>query len=110
MVKDKKKKDPFAEREAEKYQNPIPSREYILEYLAEKGRPATYEQVLEDLGLKSDEECEALRRRLIAMSRDGQLMRNRKGAYGPLAKMEMIAGRVIGHKDGFGFVVPEDGG
>lgn len=109
MVKDKKKKDPFAEREAEKYENPIPSREYILEYLAEKGRPATYEQVLEDLGLKSEEECEALRRRLIAMSRDGQLLRNRKGAYGPLAKMEMIAGRVIGHKDGFGFVVPDDG-
>lgn len=110
MVKDKKKKDPFAEREAEKYQNPIPSREYILEFLAEKGRPATYEQILDDLGLRSDEECEALRRRLIAMSRDGQLLRNRKGAYGPLAKMEMIAGRVIGHKDGFGFVVPDDGG
>ena len=109
MVKHKKNKDPFAEREAEKYQNPIPSREYILDYLAEKGRPATYEQILDDLGLESDEQSEALRRRLIAMSRDGQLLRNRKGAYGPLANMEMIAGRVIGHKDGFGFVVPDDG-
>ena len=26
--------DPFASREAENYENPIPSREYILEYLA----------------------------------------------------------------------------
>ena len=109
MVKDKKKKDPFADREAEKYENPIPSREYILEYLAEKGRPATYEQIQDDLDLLSDEQSEALRRRLIAMSRDGQLLRNRKGAYGPLDKMEVIAGRVIGHKDGFGFVVPDAG-
>ncbi len=110
MVKYKKKKDPFADREAEKYENPIPSREYILEYLAEKGQPATYEQIHDDLGMKSEEESEALRRRLIAMARDGQLLRNRKGAYGPLDKMEVIAGRVIGHKDGFGFVVPDEGG
>lgn len=110
MVKYKKKKDPFADREAEKYENPIPSREYILEYLAEKGQPATYEDIHDDLGMKSDEESEALRRRLIAMARDGQLLRNRKGAYGPLDKMEVIAGRVIGHKDGFGFVVPDEGG
>ena len=66
MVKDKKKKDQFAEREAEKYENPIPSREYILEYLAEKGRPATYEQIQEDLELNSDEQAEALRRREMA--------------------------------------------
>lgn len=110
MVKYKKKKDPFADREAEKYPNPIPSREYILEYLAEIGRPATYEQIQKDLNLRSEEQAEALRRRLIAMSRDGQLLRNRKGAYGPLDKMEVIAGRVIGHKDGFGFVVPDSGG
>jgi ribonuclease R len=110
MVKHKNTKDPFADREAEKYANPIPSREYILEYLAEKGRPATYEQIQEDLGLMSDEQAEALRRRLIAMSRDGQLLCNRKGAYGPLEKMELVAGRVIGHKDGFGFVVPDTGG
>lgn len=109
MVKHKKKKDPFATREAEKYQNPIPSREYILDYLSEKGRPATYEQIQEDLDLFSDEQAEALRRRLIAMARDGQLHCNRKGAYGPLEKMELVAGRVIGHKDGFGFVVPDQG-
>ena len=50
---------------------------------------------------------EALRRRLIAMTRDGQLLKNRKGAFGPLENMELIAGRVIGHKDGFGFVEPD---
>lgn len=110
MAKLKHKKDPFAKREAEKYTHPIPSREYILEYLAERGSPATFLQIQEELKLNAPDEQEALRRRLIAMVRDGQLLRNRKGAYGPLEKMEVLAGRVIGHKDGFGFVVPDTGG
>ena len=105
-----KKKDPYADREAEKYQNPIPSREFILEYLSERGKPATYLQLQEEFELTAAEAQEALRRRLIAMVRDGQLLKNRKGVYGPVAKMELMAGRVIGHKDGFGFVVPDEGG
>ena len=51
-----KKKDPFAERESQKYENPIASREFILEYLADKGRPANQQQIEEDLGLKSPEQ------------------------------------------------------
>lgn len=109
MAKFENKKDPYAEREAQKYDKPIPSREFILEYLAERGRPATYQQIQAELGLKTPDEQEALRRRLIAMARDGQLLKNRKGAYGPLEKMELMAGRVIGHKDGFGFMEPDNG-
>lgn len=110
MAKLKRKNDPFADREAQKYENPIPSREFILDHLAERGRPATLRQLEDELGLTSPDHQEALRRRLIAMTRDGQLLKNRKGAYGPLANMELIAGRVIGHKDGFGFVEPDTGG
>lgn len=110
MSKLKDKKDPFLEREAQKYENPIPSREFILEYLAERGRPATQLHIEDDLELTTPEQREALRRRLIAMCRDGQLVRNRKGAYGPLESMEVVSGRVIGHKDGFGFIVPDKGG
>src|SRR5579863_6187282 len=105
----KQYQDPFFEREAEKYPNPIPSRECLLDYLNTRGRPATYDDIQEELELFTADEAEALRRRLIAMVRDGQLLRNRKGAYGPLDKMEVIAGRVVGHKDGFGFVVPDEG-
>lgn len=104
----KNKHDPFAEREAQKYENPIPSREFILEYIAENG-PATQQQLQNELGLIAADEQEALRRRLIAMARDGQLLKNRKGAFGSPESMELIAGRVIGHKDGFGFVVPDQG-
>ncbi len=103
-------KDPHAERESQKYENPIPSREFILQYLAECGRPLTQQQMQEAFELNTPDQEEALRRRLIAMARDGQLLKNRKGAFGPLESMELIAGRVIGHKDGFGFVVADSGG
>lgn len=103
------KKDPHIERETQKYANPIPSREFILEHLDSRGRPATKRQLLAELHLNTPDEQEALRRRLIAMVRDGQLLENRRGAYGPVSKMDLMAGRVIGHKDGFGFVVPDDG-
>ena len=102
------KKDPHLEREAQNYANPIPSREFILELLEERGRPATRRHLNEELNLQTEEEQEALRRRLIAMVRDGQLHENRRGAYGPVGKMELLAGRIIGHKDGFGFVAPDD--
>ena len=110
MDKRHSKKDPHAAREAQKYEHPIPSREFIIEYLAERGQPATYPQLLDELAMIEPHDQEALRRRLIAMVRDGQLLQNRQGAYGPLGKMELIIGRVTGHKDGFGFVIPEDGG
>lgn len=109
MSKFKQKEDPFAERESQKYENPIRSREFILEYLAERGRPATQLQIEKELELTTPDQREALRRRLIAMTRDGQLLKNRKQAYGPLESMELITGSVIGHKDGFGFIEPDKG-
>src|ERR1700733_2748514 len=59
--------DPFATREAEKYPHPIPSREYLLEHLSSRGRPATYQNIQDELDLHGFDEAEALRRRLIAM-------------------------------------------
>ncbi len=105
----KHKSDRFAEREAEKYSHPIPSREFILEFLAERGRPATLRQLLAELSLEESHEKEALKRRLTAMARDGQLIQNRRGAYCLLDKMDLISGRVVGHKDGYGFIIPDDG-
>ncbi|MEQ5817464.1 ribonuclease R [Marinobacter sp. NFXS11] len=103
-------RDPHAGREAEKYDNPIQSREFILEHLKERGAPATHETLCDELGQNSPEGIEALRRRLIAMCRDGQLICNRRGAYLPIEEAELVAGRVVGHKDGFGFLIPDDGG
>ena len=53
---------------------------------------------------------EALRRRLNAMTRDGQLIENRGGAYGLVRKMDLIKGVIQGNKEGYGFVIPDEGG
>ncbi|KGS10969.1 exoribonuclease R, partial [Pseudomonas coronafaciens] len=101
--------DPEAAREAEKYENPIPSRELILQHLAERGSPASREQLVEEFGLTTEDQFEALRRRLRAMERDAQLIYTRRGTYAPVDKLDLILGRISGHRDGFGFLVPDDG-
>lgn len=111
MVSRKKEgRDPHAEREAQKYENPIQSREFILKHLKERGAPATHETLCQELGQTSEEGIEALRRRLIAMCRDGQLICNRRDAFLPIEEADLVTGKVTGHKDGFGFLIPDDGG
>ncbi|OMH28460.1 ribonuclease R [Motiliproteus sp. MSK22-1] len=101
--------DPFAAREADNYENPIPSREFIQSKLTELGRPLSHAQLCTELGLVTEEQIEALRRRLRAMERDGQLMHTRRGGYGLVDRMDLISGRVSGHRDGYGFLTPDDG-
>jgi len=48
-------------------------------------------------------------RRIRAMERDGQIMRNRKRAICVMEKLDLVKGKVQGHPDGFGFLIPEDG-
>ncbi|MBW3198471.1 ribonuclease R [Marinobacter nauticus] len=105
-----KQSDPHAQREAQKYDNPIQSREYILQHLKDRGAPATHETLCQELGQTSAEGIEALRRRLIAMCRDGQLICNRRDAFLPIEEADLVTGRVVGHRDGFGFLIPDDGG
>ncbi len=101
--------DPHLGRERQQYANPVPSREYILDYLEELNRPASLPQLIEVFGLSDDEEKEGLRRRLIAMARDGQLVSNRRRSYGLVSQLELVRGRIQAHRDGFGFLIPDDG-
>ena len=105
----KSSSDPHAEREARKYDNPIASRELILETLTAADEPMTWEQLAEVLDLLEEDQTIALTRRLRAMERDGQVVRNRRNGYGPLDKMDLVRGRIQAHPDGFGFLVPDDG-
>ncbi|WP_295886018.1 ribonuclease R [uncultured Thiohalocapsa sp.] len=105
-----KAQDPHRQREAKKYDNPIPSREFILETLTEHAAPMGFQEVADALGLREEQDLTALDRRLGAMVRDGQLVRNRRDAYCLVNKRDLIAGRIIAHPDGFGFVKPDEGG
>ncbi len=103
-------RDPNAEREAARYERPVPSREVILQLLNDQGRPMSEQQILEQLEIDDEDGREGIHRRLRAMVRDGQLIQNRRDRFGVPQRMDLIAGRVQGHKDGFGFLVPDDKG
>ena len=97
-------------REAREYKVVIPSREDIAMALEKADAPLPLPALANLLGLLGDEEAvDGLTRRLRAMVRDGQLVENRAGRYGVARRMELIAGRVIGHPDGFAFVRPDTG-
>ncbi|MFB2720188.1 ribonuclease R [Shewanella xiamenensis] len=103
-------KDPHFEREQDKYENPIPSREYIIEYLRSQKSPITRDSIAAALQIHDEEQLEALRRRLRAMERDGELVFTRGQSYGLPEKMDLISGIVLGHREGYGFFKPDEGG
>ena len=102
--------DPHAEREAAKYSQPIISREALTEFLSDAPGPLTAEEIAQKLKLTAPDRFEALSRRLGAMQRDGQVIVNRRGGYAVAEQLDLIAGSVIAHPDGFGFLKPEKGG
>ena len=101
------RKDPFAQREAQRYERPIPSREAILALLAESASLLKTEAIAEALELRSEYDVDALSKRLAAMVRDGQLLQNRRGGFGVAEKLDLIAGVVLANADGYGFLRPD---
>ena len=81
-----------------------------MEFLERSGAPRQLAEIAHAFNAGSSAERSALSKRLKAMLRDGQLMRNRREGYGLLEKMDLVAGRVIGHGDGYGFFRPDHGG
>ena len=103
-----RKNDPYFEREAARYEMPLPSREYILQVVVDQGKPLSFERLCDLLDIH-DNERDSFARRLAAMEREAQLMRNRKEAYILPERASLIAGRIDGHADGYGFLIPDDG-
>lgn len=109
MSKKKQAKDPYADREAAQYDNPIASREHILE-LVEQTPVCTLNRLLKALAYQDEFRQEALRRRVIAMLRDNQLIEGEGNTLSVLSKDQLVQGRVSIHRDGYGFFIPEEGG
>ena len=103
-----RKADPYFERESAHYEFPLPSREYVAQIMADEGRPLEFLELADCLDITSGERDMFLRR-LGAMERDGQLMRNRKGAYILPERASLLPGRIQGHPEGYGFLIPDDG-
>ncbi|SMF30635.1 RNAse R [Pseudogulbenkiania subflava DSM 22618] len=101
--------DPHLEREKLKYDNPLPSREFVIQLLTEQGVPLWPDELAQMLDIKKDE-FRYFERRLQAMERSGEIIINRKGAICVADKLELIKCKVSGHRDGYGFAIPEEAG
>ena len=107
MAKKSPPQDPNYAKELAKYENPIPSREFILQTIRTHNAPMTKEEVFIALGITDETQQEAMRRRLRAMENDGQLVFTKRKCYALPEKLDLLKGMVIGHREGFGFLQVE---
>ena len=91
------------------YVHPIPSREEIVAAFQAADIPLRLKDVGKHLGINTQGPLQGLDRRLRAMVRDGRLIRNRAKEYCLLERVALVTGRVSAHRDGYGFLLPDDG-
>ena len=106
----KSKKAKPKKAKAKAYKHPIPDRTALLDYLKDVGQPRKSDAILKNFGLKGERTRKQLHDKLLAMVRAGQVIQNRGGEFCLSEKLDLIAGTVSGHKDGFGFLIPDRGG
>ncbi len=78
--------------------------------LAEADRPISRRRLSSLFGLDKDESDRLLKPLLVELINRGEVVRNRRAAYGLAREMDLVSGRISAHPDGFGFVIPEEGG
>lgn len=91
------------------YKHPIPSENELIDFLTDEGKPLKADAILKAFELKGQRMRSLLLDKLNAMVRAGQILENRRGEFCLTAKLDLVTGTVSGHRDGFGFVVRDDG-
>ena len=108
LARSRRKTHPEAAGQSPATPPPLPpERAEILAALRERGVPMTADELAEILRVAPGALL-GFHNRLLAMERDGQLLRNRKGALFIVDKLDLLIGRVDGHPDGFGFLIRDD--
>lgn len=102
--------DPHHKREAKKYQKPVASRELLLSLIEKSNVPPNFSQICKTLKYTDEQDKIAIKRRLRAMEKDGQIFFNKFKQYAIADKRNVLTGKVIGHRDGYGFFAPDQGG
>lgn len=87
----------------------IPSREDILGIFRDANAPLDANALARALKV-DDDAIHVLSRRLNAMERDGQLESDQAGHFALADHSGFVAGKVSAHRDGFGFVIPDEPG
>ncbi|MFD2167754.1 ribonuclease R [Thalassotalea euphylliae] len=103
--------DPHQQREADKYEKPVASREHLLSLIQQSHVPLTFSAIIKKLQYGKDEDRKiGVKRRLRAMENDGQISFNKFKQYVIADPNTKLTGKVIGHRDGYGFFAPDAGG
>ena len=86
----------------------IPDRSEIIRYVLEHGEPVAFKRLAKELGMELPGERDAIRYRLRAMVRDGELVSDRRNRYAIADHgTETLTGRVEATLEGYGFVLIE---
>ncbi|GBL03928.1 ribonuclease R [Glaciecola sp. KUL10] len=97
-------KDPNYKTEKQKYENPVASREYLLQTLANASKALSFLEICELVSAHDEDSRIGIQRRLRAMEREGQVKFTREKKYIVQKQDELVRGRVIGHREGYGFL------
>ncbi|MEM7196523.1 MAG: ribonuclease R [Pseudomonadota bacterium] len=89
---------------------PVPSRSQIIAVLEDEARPMPLPEIFQHFGLDSGQQHDAIRARIDRLKAQGTVMQDRRGRLLLPEKIDLVRGKVLGHTNGFGFVVPDDGG
>ena len=92
-----------------RYRHQIPSRDEISAMMEQVGEPVALEALAPRFDIRTEQHRRALEQRLKAMVRDGQLLRNRAREYCLTRHLDLVTGKVLAHRDGYGFVRADDG-
>ncbi|MFZ0487573.1 MAG: hypothetical protein WAL83_11290, partial [Arenicellales bacterium] len=87
-----------------------PSRKQILGYLEKRGKPVPEDTLFQEFAVRKGSNRDELLARLKRMEADGQVLIDRVGRFFLPGRSDMVRGRVQGHPDGYGFLLPEHGG
>jgi len=97
-------------KSGDSYHHSVPGAKEILAELERQGVPVSFAALAKAFALKDDKGRRLLGKQLNKMLTRGQLLQNRREEYCLLKKIDAITGKVAAHKDGFGFLLPDEGG
>jgi len=84
-------------------------KEDIFRHFRSNRKPLSFRALAESLGLPK-RYSRSLKRLLRDMVSNGEIIRTRKGLYGPAEEMSLATGYFEAHRDGYGFVILEKPG
>ncbi|NND53598.1 MAG: ribonuclease R [Gammaproteobacteria bacterium] len=94
----------------EPYEHAIPGPAEIMAEMEKRGVPQDFKALVKHFGLKGEKQRQGLQKKLKKLVRNGRLLLNRKNEYCLIDKIDAVVGKVAAHRDGFGFLIPEEGG